>query len=33
MGAYGHSRLREFFVGSTTNNMIENATVPHLLLR
>ena len=33
MGAYGHSRLREFFVGSTTNNMIRNATVPHLLLR
>jgi nucleotide-binding universal stress UspA family protein len=33
MGAYGHSRLREFFVGSTTNNMIKNATVPHLLLR
>ena len=33
MGAYGHSRLREFFVGSTTNNMIRNATVPPLLLR
>ncbi|OUS12292.1 universal stress protein UspA [Gammaproteobacteria bacterium 53_120_T64] len=33
MGAYGHSRLREFFVGSTTNNMIRNASVPHLLLR
>lgn len=33
MGAYGHSRLREFFVGSTTSNMIRNATVPHLLLR
>ena len=33
MGAYGHSRLREFFIGSTTNNMIKNATVPHLLLR
>ena len=33
MGAYGHSRLREFFAGSTTNNMIRNATVPHLLLR
>ena len=33
MGAYGHSRLREFFVGSTTNNMIRNATVPHLILR
>ncbi len=33
MGAYGHSRLREFFIGSTTNNMIRNASVPHLLLR
>lgn len=33
MGAYGHSRLREFFVGSTTSNMIRNATVPHFLLR
>ena len=33
MGAYGHSRLREFFAGSTTNNMIRNASVPHLLLR
>ena len=33
MGAYGHSRIREFFVGSTTSKMIKNATVPHLLLR
>lgn len=33
MGAYGHSRLREFFVGSTTNDMIRNASVPHLLVR
>ncbi len=33
MGAYGHSRLREFFVGSTTNDMIRNASIPHLLLR
>ena len=32
-GAYGHSRLREFFVGSTTNNMLRKASVPHLLLR
>ena len=30
MGAYGHSRIREFFVGSTTSKMIK---VPHLLLR
>lgn len=33
MGAYGHSRLREFFVGSTTNNMLRNASIPHLILR
>ncbi|MED5239212.1 MAG: universal stress protein [Pseudomonadota bacterium] len=33
MGAYGHSRIREFFVGSTTNKMIREARVPHLLLR
>lgn len=33
MGAYGHSRLREFLLGSTTNDMIRHATVPHLLLR
>ena len=33
MGAYGHSRIREFFVGSTTNKMIREAKVPHLLLR
>lgn len=33
MGAYGHSRLREWLLGSTTNEMIRHATVPHLLLR
>ena len=33
IGAYGHSRIRQFFVGSTTNNMILNATVPLLVLR
>ncbi|MQX53755.1 universal stress protein [Alcanivorax sediminis] len=33
MGAYGHSRIREFLVGSTTNKMIREASVPHLLLR
>lgn len=33
MGAYGHSRLREWLLGSTTNDMIRHATVPHLLLR
>lgn len=33
MGAYGHSRIREFLVGSTTNKLIREASVPHLLLR
>jgi nucleotide-binding universal stress UspA family protein len=33
IGAYGHSRIRQFFVGSTTNNMIMTAQVPLLVLR
>lgn len=33
MGAYGHSRIREFFVGSSTNALLRGATVPHLILR
>lgn len=33
IGAYGHSRIRQFFVGSTTNHMIMNAQVPLLVLR
>lgn len=33
MGAYGHSRIRHLFVGSTTTAMIRNSTVPLLLLR
>ncbi|WP_312452210.1 universal stress protein [Stutzerimonas nitrititolerans] len=33
MGAYGHSRIRQFFVGSTTTNMLRSATTPLLLLR
>ncbi len=33
MGAYGHSVIRRFLVGSTTTNMIRNARVPVLLLR
>lgn len=33
MGAYGHSRIRQFFIGSTTTNMMRNAEVPVLLLR
>jgi nucleotide-binding universal stress UspA family protein len=33
MGAYGHSVIRRFLVGSTTTAVIRNATVPVLLLR
>lgn len=31
MGAYGHSRIRRFLVGSTTDYVIRNATMPLLL--
>lgn len=33
MGAYGHSRIREFFVGSNTTRMLATSTVPVLILR
>ena len=33
MGAYGHSRIREFLVGSTTTRMVRQSKVPLLLLR
>ncbi|WP_260291628.1 universal stress protein [Sedimenticola hydrogenitrophicus] len=33
MGAYGHSVIRRFLVGSTTTAMIRNAQIPVLLLR
>ena len=33
MGAYGHSRIRQFFVGSHTRNMVSHSKVPILLLR
>ena len=33
MGAYGHSRIREFFVGSNTTRMISKSHIPLLLLR
>lgn len=33
MGAYGHSRIREFFVGSHTNKLLSSTKVPLLLLR
>lgn len=33
MGAYGHSRLRRWFVGSTTTNMIMQSPIPLIILR
>lgn len=33
MGAYGHSRIREFLIGSTTTKLIRQSRVPLLLLR
>lgn len=33
MGAYGHSRIREFFVGSHTNRLLTTTNIPLLLLR
>lgn len=33
MGAYGHSRIRQFLLGSTTSAMMRNAKVPLLILR
>ena len=33
MGAYGHSMIRRFFVGSTTTSVMRNISVPILLVR
>jgi nucleotide-binding universal stress UspA family protein len=33
MGAYGHSRIRQLIVGSTTTAMIRTCLIPVLLLR
>ena len=33
MGAFGHSRVRELFVGSTTDGILRSADVPVLLYR
>jgi nucleotide-binding universal stress UspA family protein len=33
MGAYGHSALRNFFVGSTTTGLMQSCQVPVLLFR
>ncbi len=31
MGAYGHSRLREFFLGGATRGILSSMTVPVLM--
>jgi nucleotide-binding universal stress UspA family protein len=33
MGAYGHSRIRQFIVGSTTTTMVRTCQVPVLMFR
>ncbi|KAF0094506.1 MAG: UspA domain-containing protein [Puniceicoccaceae bacterium 5H] len=33
MGAYGHSRIREFFIGSTTTALVRTCQIPVLLFR
>jgi nucleotide-binding universal stress UspA family protein len=33
MGAYGHNRLRELLLGSTTSYIIRNSAIPVLLIR
>ncbi|WP_421951761.1 universal stress protein [Pelagibacterium sp.] len=33
MGAYGHSRIRALFIGSTTSEMIRSCKIPVLLFR
>lgn len=33
MGAYGHSRIRTLFVGSTTAEIIRGSTIPALIIR
>jgi nucleotide-binding universal stress UspA family protein len=33
MGAYGHTRIRQFVIGSTTTAMMRQCRVPVLLFR
>lgn len=33
MGAYGHTRIREFIVGSTTTTMLRTSPIPVLIMR
>jgi nucleotide-binding universal stress UspA family protein len=31
MGAYGHSRLREYFLGGATRDMLKTSDIPILM--
>jgi nucleotide-binding universal stress UspA family protein len=33
MGAYGHSRIRSFIIGSTTTAMVRRCRIPVLMFR
>jgi len=33
MGAYGHSRVRQLMIGSTTTQMIQSCKAPVLVMR
>ncbi len=33
IGAYGHSKIRQFFIGSTTTKLLASSKKPVLLLR
>lgn len=33
MGAFGHSKIRQFFVGSTTSHLLHTTKIPLLLIR
>ena len=33
MGAYGHSRIRELIIGSTTTTLLRSSAVPVLVIR
>jgi nucleotide-binding universal stress UspA family protein len=33
MGAYGHNRLRELLLGSTTSHIVRKSPIPVLLIR
>ncbi|MEZ4634065.1 MAG: universal stress protein [Caldilineaceae bacterium] len=33
MGAYGHTRIRNMIIGSTTSNMLRSCPIPVLMFR